>query len=62
MEWEGFREHPIDLIGPATVMLDNLINNLSYVSLLTLLATSSSMIDCVGTGMVSAFSHFHQKN
>jgi hypothetical protein len=35
-------EHPIDLIGPATVMLlDNLIDNHGHVSLLTLLATSS---------------------
>jgi hypothetical protein len=38
MRREGFGEHPIDLIGPTTVMFDNLVDNLSHVSLLTLLS------------------------
>jgi hypothetical protein len=35
MRREGFGEHPIDLIGPTTVMFDNLIDYLSHVYLLT---------------------------
>jgi hypothetical protein len=34
MGWECLREHPIDLIGPASVVLDDAINNLGHVALL----------------------------
>jgi hypothetical protein len=48
---EGFGEHPIDLIGPTTIMFDNLIGNLSHVSLL-MLGGLIADVDCVDTGMV----------
>jgi hypothetical protein len=50
---EGFGEYPIDLIGPTTVMFDNLIGNLSHVvSLLMLFGGLIADADCVDTGMV----------
>ena len=37
MRWKGFGKHPVDAIGPTTVMLDNLVNNLGHISLLMLM-------------------------
>jgi len=45
-------EHPIDLIGPTTVMFDNLKGNLSHASLLMPFCGLIADVYCVDTGMV----------